>query len=230
MRTYSFGLTLMHLAIIMAVLGLCKLGWWQIHRGQQHFHQQQQAQRLRNRAPLRWAKNHPPAWPTNRQLIIQGHYQNKAYILLDNQLYQHYVGYHVLTPLAIQSTLPWVLVDRGWIPHHAQDNQLPEPIAMHHLVTLQGIISYPQKGLSLATTPTPHLITHINLHRLAKRWHHPLMPFVLVLNAQQPGAYLNTWHAQTTHNPWRNYGYAGQFFALALILAITYIIVQTKRR
>jgi cytochrome oxidase assembly protein ShyY1 len=220
---------LMHGFIILMTLLLCKLGFWQIQRGH-HFEANLAQAASQSKLPA--LKLHPEQhhWPANRQLVVDGAYQNNLSLLQDNQLYRHYVGYHVLTPLKLKPNQPWLLIDRGWIPHHQRDNHLPHILSVNKPQHLQGIIYYSQKGFTLGHDDHSILITQIDLSKLSQRWHHTLYPFVLALNPGHPGAYLNTHRAQTKHDPYRNFSYAGQFFALALLLAITYIIVQNKEQ
>ena len=50
-----------------------------------------------------------------RRLKFTGTYDTRFQVLLDNQVDNTVVGYHVLTPMQVEGSQLYVLVNRGWV-------------------------------------------------------------------------------------------------------------------
>src|SRR5690606_17662788 len=105
-----------------------------IHLGQWQYGKAEQKQALQalkdshaveSRVSLPQEITDPEEW-RYRQVRLRGVYDTRHQILLDNQVENGRVGFHVITPLQISDTNRYVLVDRGWIPARASHSELPE--------------------------------------------------------------------------------------------------------
>ena len=51
-----------------------------------------------------------------KKIKVRGHFDVTRQILLDNRVHDSEAGYHVVTPLKIEDSEIYVLVNRGWVP------------------------------------------------------------------------------------------------------------------
>ena len=123
LTTYLKGsnYSLSHIGLVFVTLLttalLLFLGSWQMHRG----HEKQgliQAQNLSEQSDyveLALLINHPVDSVRYRKVKTTGRFINNATFLLDNQIYQGKIGYHVLTPFEIQN-IPFADESSGLLP------------------------------------------------------------------------------------------------------------------
>ena len=75
----------------------------------------------------------------------------------------------------------------------------------------------------------PYRIQHIEIPTLSQELQRKLLPFVVLLDAEEPDGYLRAWQPMAGFGPERNVGYAVQWFGLAAALMIIYFTVNSKR-
>lgn len=166
-------------------------------------------------------------------LSVKGIYDNARTLLVENQFQHHHLGYRVLTPFHANGAKHWLLVDRGWIARSRNRAHLPYVPPILGEQTLQGIIKLiPPRRFTLGSKDNrhswPRLIPTMDLRHI----HHVLQRKVYPLLLQLPLAVhydpIRQWQV-TTISPEKHYGYAVQWFALALTLVIIYLVVNTRR-
>lgn len=210
------------------------LGSWQLDRAQ--FKQNlllQYQQRLQAQPLLLQQVN--SSWQNWRfyPLIISGHYDNDHSFLVDNKMYQHRPGYHVLTPFVVDDNRT-LLINRGWIPLENRKN-LPHIKPINGNQTITALIDIPARKPFLLSHRSesnawPRRIEAIELEQLAKELHTVLYPVVLLLSPDEKSGYVRDWQPVTlTMPPARHIAYAVQWFSLAITLSIIFIIVNTKK-
>ena len=85
--------------------------------------------------------------------IARGEWQESGQIFLDNKFDNESVGFHVITPLKLEGTNRYALVNRGWIARSASYPQPPSISAPQGLVTVEGVLSLPStRFLELSQT------------------------------------------------------------------------------
>src|SRR5690606_23199654 len=139
-------------------------------------------------------------------------------ILLDNMpSHSGRAGYHVVTPLQIEGG--WILVDRGWVPLGASRDILPEVSVDAGPRTFKGTLNtLPQAGLPLenaaspADAPWPRVLSFPPHERLEQELAQPLLPGLVLLDADEPDGYERQWQARVGFDPQRHIGYAVQWF------------------
>lgn len=227
------------LLMLVCIPLFIKFGFWQYNKAEQ----KRQLQAMFDRALATEAVELPPAFGDieswrYRQVKVAGQYDSRYQILLDNQIEQDRVGYHVITPLKISGTEKYVLVDRGWIAANADRNQLPEVWPPAGEQQVRGHLWLPaDKFYSLESDVTsggqrPWNTVWQNMDMAAYRQSVPVevLPLAIRLDAEiKIGGYLRQWPAPaeriTTH-----IGYAYQWFGFAAAALLIWLFTSIKRQ
>ena len=168
-----------------------------------------------------------------RQVRISGYYDSGHAFLLDNQVHNGVVGYHVFSPLRLDDNR-LILVNRGWIPQGVSRNVLPIFSTPETEVTLLGVLSpAPGHGMLLgddiqSNVIWPRVVQAIVLPRLSLELNTSLAPQILLLDPSESDGFVREWKI-VQFGPERNRGYAFQWFMLAIAVLIIFIVVNTRR-
>lgn len=171
-----------------------------------------------------------------QRVRVSGRYDPAHQVLLDNMpSVQGRPGYRVLTPF--QTTKgEWLLVDRGWVPPGPTREVLPEVDVAAQVRTIAGRLEeLPQPGMRLGEPSLPSgVLTWPQVMNFPRRedlqqvLDRPLAPRIVALDADQPDGYERSAALQMRFGPERHVGYAVQWFALALAVLVTFLVVNTK--
>lgn len=210
------------------------LGFWQLSRAEEKRALQTSFE----------ARAHLPALTlqetTTRQDVryypvkVTGHYDNAHTILLDNKIYQHRVGYDVLTPLIADTDQRVVLVNRGWVAAGANRTLLPAIPNISGSQTAIGIIYIPPgKAFTLGNLTEnaitwPLRVQALDIPALASVLHQPLYPFVVLLSADDKPGFIRDWQP-VSMPPHKHVGYAVQWFMFALVLIIIFLALNLRK-
>ena len=207
---------------------LLSLGFWQVERARQKETLLSLASSKDKEPQL--IQQAPPDWNTlNYQSVrLQGQWLPEQSFLLDNRVYEHQVGYELLTPLRLRDG-SLVMVNRGWLPREGASAALARP---SELAT--GVLYLPSRGFSIGDAITagsewPVVSLYLDLDAFSVRLQHALQPVVLVLDKADGNALIPIWKP-VTFGPERHWGYAAQWFGLALVLMIFGVIWARKSR
>lgn len=223
------------LAAVLAVVLFTGLGAWQLERA---------ADKRAVIAALESGEGAPAralpgagrlqewAW---RRVRLRGHFLERQF-LLDNRLLAGRPGFDVLTPLVLPDGRA-VLVDRGWVaagPGRRPRGPIASPAGA--TVTVEGRIWLPERGIALgpALAPAgeaewPRLTTRVEFPALEAALGRELVP--AVIRARGDASWLfRPRPLRPAFGPMRHYGYAFQWFALALTVVIVGIILRRRRR
>lgn len=167
-----------------------------------------------------------------RGVEVFGEYDHRLEVALNNQVWNGLLGIHLLTPLKIAGTETYVLVNRGWIPSedYSPDNwsKYEEP----GFVTIVGVIRRPQSGPTFGGIPDPTLepgqarLRHwnrVNLERIMGESGLALLPIYVQqapMGEQSAPPLRALPDLELTEGS--HMGYALQWFAFAITLAIGY--------
>ncbi len=168
-----------------------------------------------------------------------GVYDTRYQVLLDNQVENTVAGYHVLTPMQVQGSKLYVLVNRGWISA-ALDRKVPEVITPQGPQTIEGDIAIPAAKFFSLEAPVadgklqPSLQNqvwqHLDLKRYIKSVPFGVQPFVVRLDAKsEAGGFVRNW-PPPGENISMHLGYAYQWFGFALTLLVIYIVLNLKKK
>jgi surfeit locus 1 family protein len=168
---------------------------------------------------------------------LGGSYDATRQILLDNMpSVAGQPGYRVLTPLERADGRGWVLVDRGWVPLGATREDLPDVAVGAGERQLSGILDVlPIPGLRMGpaaapeATGWPRVLLFPTEADVESALGVDVESRILLLDAGAPDGFERKWRPALGFGPERHLGYAIQWFAFALVVAILFIALNLRR-
>ena len=223
------------------MLGVCiKLGLWQYHKADtRRTLQTQLNERLNESAvPLPDKIMALESWRYKR-VKFTGVYNTQYQLLLDNQVQNTVAGYHVITPMQVEGSDAYVLVNRGWVARTAANvGEVPKPPTINTpsgSQQIEGDIGLPASKFFTMDTPPANdanwqqVWQNLDMARYAKSVPFAVQPFVVRLDAKSnAGGFVRNWPppgARVT----MHLGYAYQWFGFALTLLVIYIVLNIKK-
>jgi len=206
---------------------LIGLGIWQLNRAAEKEALLAHWQRLA--VSGRWPEQLRAA-ELGQPVQVTGRYGGRTW-LLDNRTRDGRPGYEAITVFYPLEGPP-VLINRGWLPAPQYRDRLPPVQTPEAVVTLSGRLApYPDPPV-LADIRTPASGWPRRVQRLPReqalqevaelpRW------LIRLQDGQQPGAFRADW-APDLMGPGTHYGYALQWFALALTLTILTLVASYR--
>lgn len=208
---------------------LMSLGIWQLNRAAEK--QVMLDQWQEEAENLAWPDMVSGNLTSGRPVTVTGMYGSRNW-LLDNRTREGAPGYEILTEFRPLDGPP-VLINRGWVQAPRTRNQLPEIATPEGIFTLQGRISdYPVPPVLVdqpaADGQWPRRVQ--SLSGQAARQEIPELPgkIVRLSGERQPGAYRADWQPDLM-GPQTHYGYATQWFALAVALTILTVVASYRK-
>ncbi len=172
---------------------------------------------------------------TRREVRIRGRYEGERQFLLDNRILEGHPGFDVLTPLVLDDGRR-VLVDRGWVAAGPGREPVESvELEVDQRVTVEGRLWLPESGIALGAAVTPgdgwpRLVTRVEFAALEDALGRNLVPAVIRAQGEAPWLFRPR-DLRPPFGPMRHYGYAFQWFALALtVLAVVCILTWRRRR
>ncbi len=219
------------LAAVLGVSAGLALGAWQLSRAAQKnaLHAAMAARRalpaldgrelaaVKNEADVLW-----------RPVRLRGRWVAGQTLFLDNRQMRGKVGFDVLTPLRIDGGEVVVMVQRGWVQRNfSERDRLPAIQTPTDAVEVGGLIVPPPPKLYAFAGPESGAIRQ-NLD-LAEFRGRTRLPLSTGLSVRQTGpgseGLLRDW-TEPGSGVEKNYGYAFQWFALGVLIAILYVWFQ----
>ncbi len=235
MKKFSFKPALSMTIATIVVMAICiKLGFWQYDKAQSKLALQQQLEQGLSVAPVELPDviQDKEVWRYKR-VKLTGVYETQYQILLDNKVSDGVVGYHVLTPMKIESLKQkYVLVNRGWIAGNL-NRSIPDVLTPEGKQSIQGDIFFPLSKFFTLETPEQNnkwqgVWQHIDMQRYAEGVPFEIEPYVVRLDkVNAGGGFARNWPLPadriTVH-----LGYAYQWFGFALTIFVIYIVLNLK--
>lgn len=169
-----------------------------------------------------------------RRARVSGTFDVKLTVYLQNRQERDQTGFWVLTPLRIEGSDTYVMVQRGWIPRNFQAMDLIAPYKTPDgLTVVDGLIAPPPSQWFFFFPDPPKAIIrqNIDLAAFARAHHIRLLPYVLRQSGALGDGLSRDWPAANTGIS-TNYGYAMQWFgmsAVAALLLLTFIYRRMRR-
>lgn len=194
------------------------LGAWQIERAgyKTALVQSYEQEQAKIPQPL---SNESSQWS---RAFIDGSYDPKTQILIDNQIYNGKVGYKIFTPF-YYSNGKGIFIDRGWIPQGASRNQLPNIDFVTESLRVVGTLVRPEKELlagdEILTNSWPMVSQTKSPKIISSAFDAKFLDMILILD---PGSKLMNEYVPVTPfviTPTKHYGYALQWFTMSIVLA-----------
>ena len=206
------------------------LGNWQTRRAEEKL----EAGRVLDEAARGPALQVPPARVDaaafeRRRVAARGTFVARDTLFLDNKVMHGAAGYHVVTPLKLESGGMHILVNRGWIAA-GERSRLPEVPTPEGVQTIEGTAVVPgSRILELAPEDAsgPRR-QNLVLAREEKRLGLELQPFVIEQTSEARDGLVRTWERPDSGVE-RHRGYALQWYSFAALAAALYVALGFKR-
>jgi surfeit locus 1 family protein len=201
------------------------LGFWQLQRADEKRYLEEEWQRLNLMKPVPFDQKTSSA----RRVYIEGEFDQEHYWLLEGQIFNGRVGYHVIMPLnTVAST---VLVNRGWVASGKYREQIPIFETPQGTVTVQGLLASPtdsplvKERYSMPEWPVK--ILEIDFDIQSKQYEKPLIDKILKIDDTSPGALDVLW-SPINMSATKHLGYAFQWFSMALAIVVLWIFSNSN--
>ena len=201
------------------------LGQWQLRRAAQKQNLQLAIEAQSNQSILK-AQDLADAKimidAVHRRATLKGIWRPEHTVFLDNRQMNGRPGFIVITPLALDGTGQFILVQRGWAPRSFADRAaLPEIQTPAGPVTVRGRIAPPPSKLyEFKGTDSGRIRQNIDVAVFSQHIALPLLPVSMVQLGPANEGLLRDWAAPNIGID-KHYGYAFQWFALfALVLGL----------
>ena len=213
---------------VIALTILLLLGTWQILRGQEKA--QIESRMAAGGKPLEISAS-PQDWAEldYRRANLSGSWIPDREFLLENRVHRGTPGFEVLTPFELAGDGAVLLVNRGWIGAGEDRGSIDaDPPGGGP----GGVLYRPEPGFTLGETVSgetrwPQRILYLDIVALSERLGRGIEPAVLVLDPGHPLAHPRLWRP-TAMPASRHYGYAVQWWGLALALLVLGLIWRRK--
>ena len=233
---YRFRPKLVPTVVTLMLLPLLfSLGQWQANKAERKQQLQQVYQQRAQGQPLVLTTQPLQLQDRYRTVQAHGYYEPRYQNLLDNQIYQGRIGYQVVTPLHLEDSDARVLVYRGWVPANPDRRVLPVIQTPSTLVEVNGMADLPSgRFVELENqgqgTDWQPVWQNLDLARYRKAVPFPLQSLAIRLapDNQEAGGYIRDWPAPDLHIE-TNKGYAFQWYAMALMLCLYYLVTQFRK-
>jgi surfeit locus 1 family protein len=220
---------------LLAVLGIAAgihLGLWQTGRAQQKM-QMADAMAQRASAPIVHvgAQLLPASDLEYRTVEARGRFDVRGLVLLDNHVYKGRVGYEVIMPLEIADSGVYLLVDRGWIAGTGDRNHLPQITTPDGVIQVTGVAVVPGKKiyeLSSSSTIEGKVWQNLSVERYVERMRYTAQPVLVRQSNDVADGLIRDWTVSDREiNVHRSYAF--QWFALAGLVFVIYLVMSFKR-
>jgi surfeit locus 1 family protein len=217
-------------ATLAAVLLTARLGVWQLSRAAQKEALQQS---LQTRGELALVPMSDLARTTvdselqlRRRTVLTGRWLPDRTIFLENRQMEGRSGFFVMTPLELGPG-DAVVVQRGWAPRDLLDRtRLPAVPTPEGLVNVAGLIAPPPSALyAFGADAAGPLRQNLDMVAYAQEIGLALRPWSLQQQGDADDGLIRRWPAPAV-DVHKHYGYAFQWFALAILLVLLYAWFQ----
>ncbi len=166
-----------------------------------------------------------------KKVSVTGQLLPQTSFTLANRRHGNRDGVEVFTPLVLENGQT-LMVNRGWLSLSAlgdwSQTKVPDS------VQLSGVIYQPGKGVTIGDAILPEASwpkssLYLDLDSFSAHIERELSSFVLVLDESNDYAFTQTWKA-TNMSSQKHFGYAVQWFGLAVTLVIFGFIWLRKKR
>jgi len=217
---------------------LISLGFWQLYRAEEKQVLQSEYDRRANVDPAKIEARLQKADDLRfYKVTATGYYDAAHQILIDNRTHEGQAGYHVVTPLTIKGSQTSILVNRGWVPLVENlREELPDVSPPKGLQTAIGLATIPVTGrfqlgeLPASASPWQIVWPRLDIDNFQKLTGSQVQPVAILLEpGSKAGGYVRNWKRLDAGIA-IHHGYAVQWFALALVLLIMFLLTFFRKK
>ncbi len=173
-----------------------------------------------------------------KKVEVSGEYETTYQILIDNKVENSLAGFHVITPLKIQDSDTYVLVNRGWIQGNKARADIPVFDTPAGELKVKGMAWLPTKKIftledktvqPAANTPWQLVWQNLDMQKYVQTAPIKILPVIVKLdNDSTAGGFVRNWEMSAdrivTHM-----GYAYQWFGFAFAAIVIYLYLSFKK-
>ena len=151
-------------------------------------------------------------------------------VYIDNRIHRGKAGYEVVMPLRLAGSERHVLVNRGWIARTGERAQLPQVRTPSETVKITGVAVIPRRRtleLTDAVMEGP-IWQNLTIERYRGAVPIAIQPFVIRQDSALEDGLVREWPAPDFGID-KHYGYAFQWFALAVTILVFYGYTRYRR-
>lgn len=222
------------LLTLLLLPALVSLGFWQLQRADEKATLSATWEQRRHQpaVPLTALDQQLPAVLAYTPVELTGRFLQDRYFLLDNRIHGGRFGYEVLGLFEQRDPDLTVLVNRGWIAGDPGRITLPEipPVVGEVRVTGHVYVSPGSPYLlaeQILEPGWPKRIQAVEMDKLSPAAEAStgagVYPFPVRINVAAPGALTVDWKIVNV-SPEKHIGYAVQWFSLAVVLGLYYVL------
>jgi len=225
---------LITLATLVAVGVTGSLGFWQLSRAAQKQSRQMALDMQSAKSPVNAATVRATADALtllHQRVRVQGTWVPQSTVFLENRPMNGRVGFIVVTALVLEGGGPALAVQRGWAPRGFEDRALvPQTATPLGVVEIEGRMALPPSDLYALGAPTAGVIRqNLDLTQFRVQTGLPLISVTLQQTGVNADGLVRDWPVANLGVE-KNYGYAAQWFGLALLFTLLYLWFQVLRR
>ncbi len=220
------------MAALAIVVAAASLGRWQLHRAAHKEQLQSKYENAAQDAPLVLSgQTVKPEELILRRMQMRGKFDPSRVVYLDSRVYRGVAGYHVIMPLRLGDGDQHVLVNRGWVRADADRGKLPLVETAAEAVSVSGIaVALEGQVFELSERGYEGIVwQHLKLQRYRERFGIAPVPVLVMQQSDSPDGLVRDW-PPPNFGIERHYGYAFQWFALAVAMLILYGVQYVRVR
>lgn len=226
-RVRSWAIAAAALAGIAVTLAL---GAWQVDRARQKLDLQAAIEQRKAMAPVdarELLAAAPATGLVHRPAVLRGTWLGQYTVFLDNRPMHGRPGFFVVTPLRLEGAAAPVLVERGWVPRNFADRaKLPPVETPSGVVEVRGRLAPPPAKLyDFEGAGTGAIRQNLDLAQFRAETGLALLDVAVRQTGAPSEGLLRDW-PEVASGAEKNYGYAFQWWALSLLIAILYAWFQ----
>jgi surfeit locus 1 family protein len=216
------------LAALAAAILTGYLGHWQQGRAAEKRALQREFDLRSELSPVRIdSRTRDPAM-RYRQALAEGEWHAPRQIYIDNQVRHEVAGYHVITPLKLQGTDCYVLVNRGWIARGTTYPAPPFVDVPSGPVSVVGQLTLPSdRFLELSAESNQGAVwQNLTIERFREATGFDALPFVLLAHDAQ--ASLEAIVDRPDARADKHVEYMLTWYSLAVTVIVLWLALNTK--
>lgn len=232
---FRFGIIPFIVTLALVALGIA-LGNWQARRAEEKAALQARLAERSAAPPLRLGPATPvidPAAAEYRRVVVTGHFVSGWPVYLDNRPFEGRSGFVLLMPFKIAASQQHVLVARGWLPRDpAVRDRLPAVPTLAGEQTIEGIAVLRAARVLQLGTPAPlkpgAIVQNLDPAGFAQASGLDVLPLLVEQTGARDDGLVRQWPAPALDVD-RHKGYAFQWYALAAMAFVFYLMTGLRR-
>lgn len=167
-----------------------------------------------------------------RRVVVKGEFVHDWPVYLDNRPYRGIAGFQLLMPLKIAG-LGHVLIARGWLPRDpGSRTRLPPVTTPAGLVEIRGVAKRDPGHLlqlgQIARLQPGAIVQNLDIAEFSRASKMAMQPFIIEQSSDMQDGLVRDWPRPSAGIE-KHLGYAFQWYALAAMAAIFFVVTGFRR-